>query len=737
MKSNKIEPIISKSYKEIFQQHLFTLFNAINVLLAILVFFTGSYRNMLFMITVILNTCIGLFQEIKSKRILDELSLLNQAQAIVFREGKEIEIPVEEILEQDILILKSGDEICCDGKLIEGQIECNESVLTGESDAIFKEKDATLLAGSFVVSGQGKMLVEKVGEDTYSYSILKHAKRYKRYPSQLRDSIDAIIRLCTLILIPLGLILFIKQRLVSDYSQATLNTVAAVIGMIPEGLVFLTSVALAIGAYKLAQQKVLVQELYCIETLARVDVLCLDKTGTLTKGNLVVSHMDDDIQQILADMYAVLPDDNATVRAIRKVIGNPQRKQALSYESFSSQRKYASVTFEEGTYYLGAYSYIVKEPEQSVVQRINNYTRLGMRVMTLVKDEKVLGMICLEDELRENVQKNLDYFKSQGVQIKIISGDDPSTVQALAKKANLAGKMIDLSDVEDVSSCCEDHSIFGRVTPTQKLELVKALQANGHTVAMTGDGVNDVMALKEADCSIAMQSGSQACKNVASLVLLENQFDALPSILYQGRCIINNIQRTASLFLVKTIFSIGLSLLTILLIRKYPFQPIQLTLISALATGIPSFILTLEPNGNRVKGNFLMNVFSKAIPGGACVIVSVICCYLFMLVFHSSYLEFSSMCTILAGINALVVLIRICRPFTKIRRALVVFMTVFFFVGIFGFSNFFYIVSLKWTQILYLMINILLIPIFLTWMSKIMKKHQKPCWDFLLKIKKR
>ncbi len=737
MKSNKIEPIISKSYKEIFQQHLFTLFNAINVLLAILVFFTGSYRNMLFMITVILNTCIGLFQEIKSKRILDELSLLNQAQAIVFREGKEIEIPVEEILEQDILILKSGDEICCDGKLIEGQIECNESVLTGESDAIFKEKDATLLAGSFVVSGQGKMLVEKVGEDTYSYSILKHAKRYKRYPSQLRDSIDAIIRLCTLILIPLGLILFIKQRLVSDYSQATLNTVAAVIGMIPEGLVFLTSVALAIGAYKLAKQKVLVQELYCIETLARVDVLCLDKTGTLTKGNLVVSHMDENIQQILADMYAVLPDDNATVRAIRKVIGNPQRKQALSYESFSSQRKYASVTFEEGTYYLGAYSYIVKEPEQSVVQRINNYTRMGMRVMTLVKDEKVLGMICLEDELRENVQKNLDYFKSQGVQIKIISGDDPSTVQALAKKANLAGKMIDLSDVEDVSSCCEDHSIFGRVTPTQKLELVKALQANGHTVAMTGDGVNDVMALKEADCSIAMQSGSQACKNVASLVLLENQFDALPSILHQGRCIVNNIQRTASLFLVKTIFSIGLSLLTILLIRKYPFQPIQLTLISALATGIPSFILTLEPNGNRVKGNFLINVFSKAIPGGACVIVSVICCYLFMLVFHSSYLEFSTMCTILAGINALVVLIRICRPFTKIRRALVVFMTVFFFVGIFGFSNFFYIVSLKWTQILYLMINILLIPIFLTWMSKIMKKHQNQCWDFLLKIKKR
>ena len=736
-KSNKMKPIVSKSYKEIFQQHLFTLFNGINVLLAILVFFTGSYRNMLFMGTVILNTCIGLFQEIRSKRMLDRLSLLHQAKIHVLKDGKEEEISVEEVIEQDILILRVGDEICCDGKLIEGQIECNESILTGESDAILKEENAPLLAGSFVVSGQGKMRVEKVGEDTYAYSILKHAKRYKRYPSQLRDSINTIIRLCTMFLIPLGTILFIKQRLVSDYTQATLNTVAAVIGMIPEGLVFLTSVALAIGAYKLAKQNVLVQELYCIETLARVDVLCLDKTGTLTKGNLVVSHMDESIQQIVADMYAILPDDNATTQAIRKVMGKPKRNQALSYESFSSQRKYASVTFEEGTYYFGAYSYIVKNADKSVVNKINEYASRGMRVLTLVKDENVLGMICLEDELRENVQKNLDYFKTQGVQIKIISGDDPTTVKALAKKANLSGKMMDLSGIDDVSSYCESYSIFGRVTPTQKLELVKALQANGHTVAMTGDGVNDVMALKEADCSIAMDSGSQACKNVASLVLLENQFDALPSILHQGRCIINNIQRTASLFLVKTIFSFGLSILTLFFIKKYPFQPIQLTLISALATGIPSFILTLEPNGNRVKGNFLMNVFSKAIPGASCVIVSVICCYVFKLIFHASYSQFSTMCMILAGANALVVLTRICRPFSKLRRALVIFMTVSFFVGIFVFSSFFYIVSLQWRQILYLIVNILLIPVFLTWMTKIMKKYQKQCWDFLLKIKKR
>lgn len=736
-KSNTIKPIVSKSYKEILNQHLFTLFNGINICLAILVFFTGSYRNMLFMGTVILNTCIGLLQEIKSKKLLDQLSLLNQPKACVLRDGIEIQISVEEMVEHDIVILKTGDEICGDGKLVQGQIECNESMLTGESDAILKEENASLLAGSFVVSGQGKMLVEKVGEDTYSYSILKHAKRYKRYPSQLRDSIDEIIRLCTMILIPLGTILFIKQRLTSDYSQATLNTVAAVIGMIPEGLVFLTSVALAIGAYKLAKQNILVQELYCIETLARVDVLCLDKTGTLTKGSLSVSHIEGDILQILANMYSVLPDDNATTKAIRKILCQPTNSKALSFESFSSQRKYASVTFAEGTYYLGAYSYIVKEVNSSVVEKINTYASQGKRVMTLVKDEQVLGLLCLEDELRENVQKNLDYFKSQGVQIKIISGDDPTTVQALAKRANLTGRAMDVSGIENVGKYCEDYSIFGRVTPNQKLELVKALQAKGHTVAMTGDGVNDVMALKEADCSIAMESGSQVCKNVASLVLLENQFDALPSILHQGRCIINNIQRTASLFLVKTIFSIGLSILTLFFIKKYPFQPIQLTLISALATGIPSFILTLEPNGNRVNGNFLMNVFSKAIPGAFCVIVSVICCYLFKIIFKSSYLEFSTMCTILAGMNALVVLTRICRPFTKIRRALVIFMSLFFFVGIFGFSSFFYIVSLKWFQVVYLLFNILLIPVLLTWMTNWIKKYRKQCWDFLLKLKRR
>ena len=703
--------------------------------MAIFVLFTGSYRNMLFMGTVTVNACIGLFQEIRSKKTLDKLSLLNQPKATVLRDGIEQEIAVEDIVEDDIVLLKTGDEICCDGKLVSGQIECNESMLTGESDAVLKSKDATLFAGSFVVSGKGKMYVEKVGEDTYSFSILKHAKRFKKYPSQLRDSIDTIIRMCTMILIPLGIILFIKQLLSSTYNEATLNTVAAVVGMIPEGLVFLTSVALAIGAYKLAKQNVLVQELYCIETLARVDVLCLDKTGTLTKGNLSVSKVDGDIEQILANMYAALDDDNATSQALRAYIKVKPNKKALSYESFSSQRKYSSVTFENGTYYLGAYSYIVKNPDAHVLDTIQSYTNLGKRVMTLVKENQVLGLVCLEDELREDVEKNLNYFKRQGVQIKIISGDDPNTVQALAQKAGITGNAIDLSGMEDVSNLVSSYSIFGRVTPDQKLQLVKALKAQGHTVAMTGDGVNDVMAIKEADCSIAMASGSEACKSVASLVLLENQFNSLPSILYQGRCIINNIQRSASLFLVKTMFSVGLSILTLFLIQSYPFQPIQLTLISALATGIPSFVLTLEPNENRIKGNFLKNVLMKAIPGAACVILSVMCCDLFLRLFHSTYDQFSTMCTILAGCNALVVLIRVCRPFTKLRRALVILMCTIFFVSIIGFSNFFYISALTIPEIFYLIFNICMIPMILTFFTRLLRKHGDKAWNHLIKLK--
>lgn len=718
-KKNTVEPIISKSYREIIQQHVFTLFNGINVILAIFVFFTGSYRNMLFMITVILNMLIGLFQEIRSKHMLDKLSLLNQSKIHILKDNQEVEVYIQDVEEKDILVLHAGDEICCDGHILSGNIECNESMLTGESDAIYKKENDTLLSGSFVVSGKCYMMADKVGQDTYSYSILKHAKRFKRYPSQLRDSIDTIIKWCTYILIPLGCTLFIKQLIKTNYTTATLNTVAAVVGMIPEGLVFLTSVALAISSFKLAKQDVLVQELYCIETLARTDTLCLDKTGTLTQGKLSVCHVEalEKVDGIIGDMMQALPDDNATAVALRTYFNKQNHNKVISFVPFSSQRKYSSVTFEDGEYKLGAYSYIAKNKSIRVEKQIEEYTKQAMRVVVLMKNDFVLAYICLRDELRPDAKDTLNFFKKQGVDIKLISGDDPKTVQALAKKAGFESESIDMSCVQDVESVVDSYSIFGRVTPEQKKELVLALKKRNKTVAMTGDGVNDVMALKEADCSIAMGSGSQACKSVASLVLLENQMNALPVILYQGRCVINNIQRTASLFLVKTLFSIGLSLLTLVCLKNYPFKPIQLTLISALATGIPSFILTLEPNGSIVKGDFLKNVFSKAIPGAVCVILSVSGVSIVGHFVPVSSSQYSTMCTILAGVNALVVLIRVCVPMTTLRKTLVVVMCSIFLCAMVLFKHFFYIVNLTWYQVVYVVINICLIPYILNVVS--------------------
>ena len=718
-KKNTVEPIISKSYREIIQQHVFTLFNGINIVLAIFVFFTGSYRNMLFMITVILNMFIGLFQEIRSKHMLDKLSLLNQAKIHILKENQEVEVYIQDVEEKDILVLHAGDEICCDGHILSGSIECNESMLTGESDAIYKKEKDTLLSGSFVVSGKCYMMADKVGQDTYSYSILKHAKRFKRYPSQLRDSIDTIIKWCTYILIPLGCALFIKQIIKTNYTTATLNTVAAVVGMIPEGLVFLTSVALAISSFKLAKQDVLVQELYCIETLARTDTLCLDKTGTLTQGKLSVCHVEalEKVDGIIGDMMQALPDDNATAIALRNYFKMQNHNKVISYVPFSSQRKYSSVIFEDGEYKLGAYSYIANRLDVNVQNRIEEYTKQAMRVVVLMKNDFVLAYICLRDELRPDAKDTLNFFKKQGVDIKLISGDDPKTVQALAKKAGFESESIDMSCVQDVESVVDSYSIFGRVTPEQKKELVLALKKRNKTVAMTGDGVNDVLALKEADCSIAMGSGSQACKSVASLVLLKDQMNALPVILYQGRCVINNIQRTASLFLVKTLFSIGLSLLTLVCLKNYPFKPIQLTLISALATGIPSFILTLEPNGSIVKGNFLKNVFSKAIPGAACVILSVIGVSIVGHFVPVSPSQYSTMCTILAGVNALVVLIRVCVPMTALRKILVIVMCSIFLCAMVLFKHFFYIVNLTWYQVVYVVINVCLIPYILNVVS--------------------
>lgn len=733
---NNTEVTKTKPYRKIVKEHIFTWFNGVNFFLALLVMYTGSYKNMLFLGVVISNIIIGLVQEIRSKKILDSISILRQPKTHVLRDGEVKEIPIEAIALNDIIILQSGDQISCDGICVQGSVECNESAITGESRSIEKNVNDPILSGSFVISGSAKMQALKVGKDTYIHTILKEAKHSKRYPSQLRDSIQAIIKISSGILFPLGTLLFIKMFFVSHQTlnETILSLVAALIGMIPEGLVILTSVALALGSIKLARKHVLVQELYCIETLARVDTLCCDKTGTITQGKMKVVHMesihgkDAENKVILASMYQALSDTNSTAMAIREFAKVDAKKKVIRSTPFNSAKKYSSVTFEEGTYYAGAYSFICKNPDPVIEKKIDAYADQGMRVIALAKEQQLLALICIQDVLRPNISEIFEYFKKQNVQVKIISGDDARTVAAIAKKAGVTGKYIDMSKTEeDISRLMENYSIFGRVKPEQKKAMVQALKKNGHTVAMTGDGVNDVMALKEADCSIAMGSGAQAAQNISSLILLKDQFSALPNILKEGRCVIHNIQRTASLFLVKTLFSIGLSTLTLFWLRQYPFEPIQLTLISSLATGIPSFVLTLEPDERRVVGNFLKNVFSKALPGGLCVVVVVWITSIFIPILSMNHDQFSTICTILAGVNALWVLIRVCLPFTVLRKTMVRAMILFFVFSILFLGRWFSLVRLPIPMTIYTLIGILLIP-------HILKRMIRLPWNYMIDL---
>lgn len=721
-KHNTIEAKTSISYGMILKQHVFSLFNMLNVFLAACVFITGSYKNMLFMGVVLFNMVVGLIGQIHSKRMLDSLALLNASKARVLREGQIISCDLSEIVENDILIVSSGDQVVVDGLVVQGSVEVNESMLTGESEYISKHHGDPVWSGCYVVAGQAKMQVLQVGQDTVVYKILKDAKRHKKYPSQLRDSMNKIIKVSMCILIPTGALLFIKAIL-SDpraINNAILSTVAAVVGMIPEGLILLTSVALAMSAYRLAKQKVLVQELYCIETLARVDTICFDKTGTLSLGKMEVSSIIEmswdtpSLMDLLARIYGALDDDNATAKAIRDHVGVKRDETILSIIPFSSKRKSCAVEFADGMFYVGAYEYIIETIDPEIQEQIKGYTQASARVLAITKDKKtVLGFVLIQDVLREDIKEILDYFLKEDVDIKVISGDDINTVQSLGKQAGLSGSGIDLSKFDELDEMICDHTFFGRVLPSQKKQIVELLQRQGKVVAMVGDGVNDVMALKQADCSIAMGSGSDATKNISSLVLLEDQFEALPEILLQGRRVIHNISRTSSLFLVKTLFSFGLSVLSLAILTTYPFEPIQLTLISSLATGIPSFVLTLEPNDAKVKGNFIKTVFRRAIPGAISVVVAVFGCFLFSQFHDVSGAQFSTMCTYLAGYNALCVLYHVCRPFTKMRLSLVVCMSAVFALSVIFMPSLFSLVDLHMFQWVYVGFHCLIIAIFL------------------------
>ncbi|MGX8834191.1 HAD-IC family P-type ATPase [Amedibacillus sp. YH-ame6] len=751
---------ITKSYKEIFRDNLLTLFNLINVILAGLIIFIGSFRNILFLGVVISNIFIGIIQEIRAKRVLDKLSLITQFNIKVIRDCALVEIHMNELVLDDIMLLSTGNQICADSIVLEGRLEVNESLVTGESDIIIKHVGDELYSGSFITSGNAKCQVLHVGKDNYAERIMCDAKRLTKHKSQLRDSINFIIKTIGIIIIPVGVLLFSKQLFITGatFPEAIVSTVAALLGMVPEGLVLLTSVALAVGSINLAKHNTLVQELYCIETLARVDTLCLDKTGTITEGNMQVEDLIPlhgelaELKQILANLCFSIQDENSTSLAISSYLKEMKTtQQASSILPFSSARKYSAATFgEQGTYSMGAYEFMQDSTDSHIIEMINIQANLGNRVLVvahnehpikdqaIIKENEILGLIVLSDPIRKEAPQTLDYFLSQGVDIKVISGDDPRTVHEIARKANLKNyeKFIDMSTIpdDDIPEIVNQYTVFGRVSPQQKKLMICALKEQGHITAMIGDGVNDVMALKEADCSISVAQGSEAAKNIANLVLLDNNFANMPRIVDEGRRVINNIQRASSMFLVKTTFSTILSILTLFFIQRYPFEPIQLTLISSLTIGIPSFFLALEANHARVEGNFLINVLSRALPGALCVVLSIIYVNVTSLFFPVSNEVMSTMCVFLTAASSFVVLYRVSTPFTKKRFLLFICMSSAFIIAVIFLPKIFSLVTLPLFQLALTAGGIVSIPFLMDMMFRFGTKFKLK--ERLLKVGK-
>ena len=691
--------VITKSYFQIFRSNLLTLFNFVNIFLASAVLIYGNVKNVLFIGLVVANAVIGVFQEIRAKLTLEKMSLLTAPSVDVVRHGETLHLPISDIVLDDVIVLRQGSQVPTDCVVLDGMCEANESLLTGEQDDIHKAKGAEMLSGSMVQAGEVRCRVTAVGEDSYSSKLLAEAKKFKKQKSELMKSINYIIRIVTIIIFPLGIMMFFNNLSVNngEMNATVTNTVASIVGMIPEGLVALTSVALATGVYKLSKKQTLVQELYSIETLARVDVLCLDKTGTITEGSMQVEqvHVYSSkyglIDDIVGNMVETLGDQGATFAAFKEYFHYNEKFEAQKNIPFSSARKWSAVDFKDkGRFIVGAPEFVLKDKYYLVENDAKEYTAQGYRVLVLATTTEALNetlnpdkikpvaLIILSDKIRENATKTFEYFAKQGVALKVISGDNPLTVSKVAERAGLIGaeKYIDASTdlltEEQIYDACDKYTIFGRVSPKQKKQLVKALKSKGYTVGMTGDGVNDVMALKEADCSIAMASGSEAARNVSQLVLLNSDFASLPSVVAEGRRVINNIERAASLFLVKTTFSALLSILMVVFKLSYPFEPIQLTLVSTLFVGLPSFFLALEPNDTKVSGNFLSKVFKKALPAGFTISFLVfIICYMYSDIGINVSGQIGTMSCYIYGFVSFAVLAQVCLPYNKERLFLI------------------------------------------------------------------
>ena len=745
----------TRTYKQIVKENTLTFFNFLNAVLLVLVLFVGSYKNSMFVGIIIINTVIGIIQEIRAKKTIDKLAILTESKAVVLRDGKKWSISTEKLVLDDLIYLKTGEQIPADCRIIEGNLEVNESLLTGEADNLGKGEGDELFSGSFVTAGEACCQIIHVGKDNYASQITSEAKEFKRHNSELRNSLNAILKVISIIIVPLGLLLFYKQFYIAGDSvkDSVVSTVAAVLGMIPEGLVLLTSVALTLGALTLAKKKTLVQELYCIETLARVDTLCLDKTGTITEGTMCVERVDvydpnwreselaetvleedtavlaedetleegvaekeiseknlpevsetekeseKEIGRIMGNLMAVLKDQNATADALRKYFAVKKDMVPTNVIPFSSDRKYSGASFkEQGTYLMGAAQFLFPEGDEALVEKCGQYAEQGFRVLVLahspnesVGTELPSGLVpeallILTDVIRKEAPDTLRFFDRQGVDLKVISGDDPVTVASIAKRAGLknAEQYVDATTItmqEEMDEAVANYSVFGRVTPQQKKAMVLSLKKQGHTVAMTGDGVNDVLALKEADCSIAMAEGSDAAKNIANVVLLDSNFAAMPHIVNQGRRVVNNIRTAASMFLIKTIFSVLLSLITIFFGEAYPFEPIQMSLISACAVGIPTFLLAQENNYQKIGHTFLRHVFMNAFPAAVtitgCVFAVMVVC---QDVYHSNIM-LNTACVLVTGWNYMAALKTVYAPLNRYRKVIIYSMQCSFFLA--------------------------------------------------------
>lgn len=713
--TNRADISTDKTTKEIVISNVFTYFNLIFLVITILLIMVGSFRNLTFLPIIIGNTVIGIVQEIRAKKTLEKMSLLNAPRADVIRNGSVKQISTEELVKDDVILLTAGKQICADAVVISGNIQVNESLLTGEADEVEKTEGSTLMSGSFVVSGECYARLEKVGNESYISKLSLEAKSMGgKEQSEMIRSINLIVKWVGIVIIPIGLILFWQSHFVNGESitKSVTSTVAAIIGMIPEGLYLLTTVALALSTMKLARKKVLLHDMKSIETLARVDVLCVDKTGTITEPDMKLKEIFlcknsgadgtqtaltlDELKSLILDYANASVDNNATMLALKAYAADALtnntsalHRTAVSQQAFSSSLKYGSVTFSDGTYLLGAPEFIMHEDFARIEEEIIPYADKGDRVLLFARydGENVengingsvtpLGFVALANPIRENAIKTFEYFKSQGVAIKVISGDNPRTVSRIAIQAGIesAESFVDAAtlDTEDkIADAVNKYTVFGRVTPKQKKQLVKALQAKGHTVAMTGDGVNDILAMKDADCSVAMASGSEAAAQAAQVVLLDSDFAHMPDVVYEGRRVVNNIQRSASLFLVKNIFSLLLSLFSVILMVTYPLEPAQVSLISMFTIGVPGFLLALEPNKDRIKGHFITNVMLKALPGGLTDVIAVGALVVCGEVFCISDASIGTIATLVLSVVGFMILFKISEPLNGMKYAVII-----------------------------------------------------------------